>query len=146
MPLNLHKGQVKIYIISHEKQISDHYYCKNNIKLKYYSLIYFLFSRLKQAKILVANEGPDKNVLFITPPMCFTCADAKHVIEHVDKFLFEIEAGTCPDQLGAEKTQSVETTELHVIPLHVIQGSDDEGEEGEEGQPARKRPRFEDPD
>ena len=81
--------------------------------------------RLKQDNILIANEGPDKNVLLLTPPMCFSIPDAEHVIQKVDKYLLEIESSVCPDELiHIGQTPIVQPTEL-VIPRNIISGAGD---------------------
>ncbi|XP_013382484.1 5-phosphohydroxy-L-lysine phospho-lyase [Lingula anatina] len=50
--------------------------------------------RLKQEKIIISNEGPDKNVMAITPPMCFTADNAQRLIQAFDHALADIEKGT----------------------------------------------------
>ncbi len=47
--------------------------------------------RLKEKYIIMANDGPDKNVLIMTPPMCFTYENAHRIIMALDKILKEIE-------------------------------------------------------
>jgi 4-aminobutyrate aminotransferase-like enzyme len=44
-------------------------------------------------KIIIANEGQEKNVMIITPPLCFTCDNARRVIQSIDTALTEIEKG-----------------------------------------------------
>lgn len=41
--------------------------------------------------IVVANDGPMKNILIFTPPLCFTCENAHRVIIALGKVLKEIE-------------------------------------------------------
>ncbi|KAL3876059.1 hypothetical protein ACJMK2_033944 [Sinanodonta woodiana] len=47
--------------------------------------------KLKEQKIIIANEGPDKNVMTLSPPMCFTCDNARRVVQALDKALRQIE-------------------------------------------------------
>lgn len=49
------------------------------------------FFSLKGEHIIIANEGPNKNVLFITPPMCFALENAHTVIKTLDRILSQLE-------------------------------------------------------
>jgi len=48
--------------------------------------------------VIVANDGIHKNVLIITPPMCFTCENAHRFIVALDKVLQEIECMTIEEE------------------------------------------------
>ena len=100
---------------------------------------------MKEEKIIVANEGLDKNVIALTPPMCFTTDNARRVVQVLDRCLSEIESGTCPDVLRGSNLEIIsEPTEI-TIPAEVVSGcriSSDSDEEGSGG----KRPRYEDLD
>lgn len=47
--------------------------------------------RLRHEKIILTAEGPDKNVLIITPPLCFTCENARRLISCLDSVISELE-------------------------------------------------------
>ena len=97
---------------------------------------------MKQEKILISNEGPDKNVMLMLPPMCFTCDNARRVIRAFDTCLTEIESGACPDLLeNAQGSVQIETTELN-IPLDIVSGSYGDSDDD----PDCKRARYEDID
>jgi hypothetical protein len=97
---------------------------------------------VKQSNILVANDGPDKNVIVLTPPLCFTVDNARQVIQVVDKALAEIERGTCPDRMDDDPDGEI--TEL-TIPLDVVSGAKNYEDEGNDD-PQCKRARYEDMD
>ncbi|CAL8141331.1 unnamed protein product [Orchesella dallaii] len=47
--------------------------------------------KMREHYVIIANDGVHKNVLMITPPMCFTCENAHRVIVALDKVLQEVE-------------------------------------------------------
>jgi len=98
--------------------------------------------KMKQEKILMANEGPNKNVIVLTPPMCFTCDNARRVIHTFSKILSEIESGACPDQVN-EGQRMIEPTALF-IPMDVIGGTGQD--DADDCDPSAKRARYEDLD
>ena len=51
----------------------------------------FLIDRLKGEKVIVATQGEDRNVISLTPPLCFTLDNARRVIEAFDKVLSKID-------------------------------------------------------
>ncbi|ODN01255.1 Ethanolamine-phosphate phospho-lyase [Orchesella cincta] len=53
--------------------------------------------KLLEHFVIVANDGIHKNVLIITPPMCFTWENAHRVTVALDKVLQEIESITVDD-------------------------------------------------
>ena len=64
------------------------------------------------------NDGPDKNVLFFIPPMCFTCENARTVVQAVDKTLHEIETKVSKVGLTSQTgSQSIE------VPLDILTSS-----------------------
>ncbi len=103
--------------------------------------------RMKELKIIVPNEGPDKNVITLTPPMCFTHDNARHVVDALDRCLSEIELGTSPDADRESNMQISERTDL-IIPIEVVSGTavlpDARADETDE--PDGKRPKYEDLD
>ncbi|XP_059844856.1 ethanolamine-phosphate phospho-lyase-like [Hypanus sabinus] len=50
--------------------------------------------RLKEQNVLLSADGPHRNVLKFKPPMCFTTADAKFVVEKIDEILSDLERKT----------------------------------------------------
>ncbi len=99
---------------------------------------------MKQEKIIIANDGPDKNVMILSPPMCFTCDNARRVVSAFDKCLTEIESGVVPEAL--ENGQVVqEPTEL-TIPLEVVSGQGFDADSDDSDGPGGKRARYEDLD
>lgn len=112
--------------------------------------------RIRQEHVIIYNDGPDKNVLTFTPPMCFTCENAKHVIGLVHKHLREIEFARMPGAVREVAGESVEVTTTALdIPLGVAMGvdpsltsSDDDSDDDDDdanGAAAKKR-RFVDLD
>ena len=60
------------------------------------------------------NDGPDKNVLIFLPPMCFTCDNARMLVQAIDKTLTEIEEeATRMAPGGGEQIQ---------VPLSILTG------------------------
>lgn len=49
-----------------------------------------IISRMKEEKILLSSDGPDRNVLKLKPPMVFTIANADYFITKLDRILDEI--------------------------------------------------------
>ena len=101
---------------------------------------------MKQDKVLIDSIGPNDNVLCITPPMCFTVTDARHVVQLIDKYLKEIESAACPDQLVEMGESLVEPTVLHEIPAQVLFEPMREDTDSDEGPSAPKMPRRSIPD
>ena len=95
-----------------------------------YNEINFLSHRMKEEKVLIANDGPDKNVMLLLPPLCFTCENAVRVVAAFDKCLAEIENGLCPDSLQ-QGEQPIETTQLS-IPVDILNPTPDHDGEGDE--------------
>jgi len=103
--------------------------------------------KLKQERIIISARGPEKNVMQIQPPLCFTIENARHLINVFDRVLTEIEAD--PPTKRQPKTHSlgpgVSSNVLGMlqIPLGALTGdlgSDDFDE------PSAKRRRYEDLD
>ena len=42
-------------------------------------------SRLKEEKVIVATQGEERNVIAMTPPLCFTLDNARRVVDAFDK-------------------------------------------------------------
>ena len=115
---------------------------------------------MKQKKILVSNDGPLKNVVILTPPLCFTCENARTFIQAFDQCLTNIENSASSPNLIDNRTN------LGSIPASVLEGlqtsltnqvinysSRIDGdnifgsdEEDDDDEPNSKRPRFEDLD
>lgn len=45
--------------------------------------------RMREEGVLVSADGPDRNVLKIKPPLCFSAADAERLVETLDRILDE---------------------------------------------------------
>ena len=103
-----------------------------------------IFCRMKEEKIIVANEGPDKNVIALTPPMCFTTDNARRVVRALDRCLSEIESGTCPDALRLSNLEVIDEPTEITIPVEVVSGSMNSDEDSPSS--GGKRPRYEDLD
>ncbi|XP_062589545.1 5-phosphohydroxy-L-lysine phospho-lyase-like isoform X2 [Saccostrea cucullata] len=102
--------------------------------------------KLKEQKIIIANEGPDKNVMTLLPPMCFTCDNARRVVQAFDLALADIEKGA-----GNKPLAQSEDTKMNV-PLNILSGLgsstglgilDDPENDGESDS---KRPRYDEMD
>ena len=48
-------------------------------------------NRLKEEKVVVATQGEERNVIALTPPLCFTLDNARRVIEAFDKALTKVD-------------------------------------------------------
>lgn len=46
---------------------------------------------MKEERIILAVQGPERNVIIITPPLCFTLENARTLIQVFDKVLFKLE-------------------------------------------------------
>lgn len=77
-----------------------------------------LVYKLKEQKIMTNNDGPDKNVLYFIPPMCFTCDNARTVVQAVDKTLHEIE--TKASKVGLTSQTGSQSLE---VPLDILTSS-----------------------
>ena len=49
----------------------------------------YLINRMKEHKILVSSDGPDKNVIKIKPPMVFSEENAQELLKYLQKILGE---------------------------------------------------------
>lgn len=58
---------------------------------------------MKQERILLSADGPDRNVLKFKPPMCFSAADVDEVVTKLDSILGEIEADDDNDKKTASE-------------------------------------------
>lgn len=47
--------------------------------------------RLKEEKVIVATQGEERNVIALTPPLCFTLDNARRVIEAFDRAFSKID-------------------------------------------------------
>ncbi|XP_025102350.1 5-phosphohydroxy-L-lysine phospho-lyase-like isoform X4 [Pomacea canaliculata] len=72
--------------------------------------------RMKENKIIIAYDGLEKNVMVMTPPMCFTCDNAHHVVQVFDQLLQEIENEAATTGLAASSVGNPSTS--GVGPLH----------------------------
>lgn len=95
---------------------------------------------MKEDKILIANDGPNKNIMFMLPPMCLTCENARRIIQSFDKCLAEIENGLCPEDLP-QGPRMIETTQI-TIPANVLTSSGTMEEADGDDAPLSKRPRH----
>lgn len=48
--------------------------------------------RLKDERIIVSIQGSERNIIALTPPMCFNIENARRVIEAFDKALEKVNA------------------------------------------------------
>ncbi|OPL20814.1 hypothetical protein AM593_03842, partial [Mytilus galloprovincialis] len=87
-----------------------------------------LSHKLKENKIIIANEGQDKNVMLITPPLCFTCDNARHIVQAIDTALAEIEKGASEAGLN----QSSFGENRMDIPLNILSMPSTSGYSSEE--------------
>ncbi|KAK7111388.1 5-phosphohydroxy-L-lysine phospho-lyase-like isoform X1 [Littorina saxatilis] len=104
--------------------------------------------RMKENKIIIANDGPEKNVMIMTPPMCFTLDNARRVVQVFDQALRDIENDAASVGLTSNSESSGVTATMGV-PLHVITESNltrASDEEDEEDDPGAKRARYEEMD
>ena len=53
-------------------------------------LLKFL-NRLKGDRVIVAIQGAERNVIVMTPPLCFTVENARRTVEAFDKALENID-------------------------------------------------------
>ncbi|XP_069123550.1 5-phosphohydroxy-L-lysine phospho-lyase-like isoform X1 [Argopecten irradians] len=100
--------------------------------------------KLKEGKVLIANDGPDKNVMYISPPMCFTCDNARQVVQAFDLALAAIEQST----LESGITSLPDEQRMLNIPLDILSSNLDEGLDSDsdgEG-PNAKKARYEEMD
>ncbi|CAH1794272.1 unnamed protein product [Owenia fusiformis] len=88
------------------------------------------------ARMLVANDGPDKNVMTLVPPLCFTTDNAKQLVTKFDKLLKEIEDGL----LGKDTSKSIDDGKISLDMISGIE-SDSDSDESE-----AKRARYDDVD
>lgn len=86
------------------------------------------FKLKENKKIIIANEGQEKNVMIITPPLCFTCDNARRVIQAIDTALTEIEEGASESGL----TVSSFGEDKINIPINIL-SSQSTGYSSEEG-------------
>lgn len=105
--------------------------------------------KMKENKIIIANDGPEKNVMVMTPPMCFTLDNARRVVQVLDQALRDIENGaasvgltTSPGDSGASVSPAI-SVPLNVITDSLGQVSDDDEEEDDL---VTKRARYEEMD
>uniref|UniRef100_K1R5C6 Alanine--glyoxylate aminotransferase 2-like 1 n=1 Tax=Magallana gigas TaxID=29159 RepID=K1R5C6_MAGGI len=102
--------------------------------------------KLKEQKIIVANDGPNKNVMMILPPMCFTCDNARRVVQAFDLALADIEKGTSNKPLDQSEDGKMN------IPLNILSGLGGPAglgimaEEEEDDEPDVKRARYDEMD
>lgn len=102
--------------------------------------------KLKEQKIIVANDGPNKNVMMIQPPMCFTCDNARRVVQAFDLALADIEKGTSNKPLDQSEDGKMN------IPLNILSGLGGPAglgimaEEEEDDEPDVKRARYDEMD
>lgn len=102
--------------------------------------------RLKENKIIIANEGQDKNVMLITPPLCFTCDNARHIVQAIDTALAEIEKGA--SEAGLNQSSFGENRidiPLNILSMPSTSGYSSEESDFDSDHPS-KRARYEEVD
>ncbi|XP_046584769.1 5-phosphohydroxy-L-lysine phospho-lyase-like isoform X1 [Haliotis rubra] len=102
--------------------------------------------QMKEQRILIANDGEDQNVIVLTPPMCFTCDNARQVIQVFDKALRDIETGAVSVGLtqGGDNFTIAPPLDVPLQVLSETHGLSDEDDDSDD--PALKRPRYEEMD
>ena len=109
---------------------------------------------------MLANDGPDKNVLYITPPMCFTCENAHTLSVTLDEVITEVENGvnTTTAPTGQETLTGLELVKTSdILPLTSAtlgpalqsmdhEDVDDDDEVDDREYPQRKRAKYDDVD
>ena len=84
----------------------------------------------------MANGGPDQNVMTISPPMCFTCDNAKNLLNAIDVTLGDIERGSSGTHNSLPDS----------IPLDILSTDPLVSDSDSEGGSDIKRPRYEEMD
>ncbi|XP_063446081.1 5-phosphohydroxy-L-lysine phospho-lyase-like [Mytilus trossulus] len=105
-----------------------------------------LSHKLKENKIIIANEGQDKNVMLITPPLCFTCDNARHIVQAIDTALAEIEKGA--SEAGLNQSSFGENRmdiPLNILSMPSTSGYSSEESDFDSDHPS-KRARYEEVD
>ena len=101
-----------------------------------------MFFRLKEQKIILSNEGPEKNILTFIPPMCFTCDNARTVVQAIDVTLREIETEASRVGLTSQSTGPAIEVPLNILtsskPIHSLNSDEDE----DDSESPSKRPRI----
>lgn len=49
-----------------------------------------IVNKMREEYVILANEGQERNVLMVMPPMCFTQENAVSLIQRLDKVLSEL--------------------------------------------------------
>lgn len=98
---------------------------------------------MKEKKIIISNEGPDKNVMCLIPPMCFTCENARRVIQAMDIALSDIEKGA--SEVGLTTATSSSSDQCEVVPLNIL-SADTSPLSDSDDEPDVKRVRYDDVD
>lgn len=105
------------------------------------------FKLKENHKIIIASEGPDKNVMLMTPPLCFTCDNARHVIQAIDTALAEIEKGASEVGLTASSFGDGKTDiPLNILSAPVTSLYSSEEEDSDSESPKKKQKIYEDVD
>lgn len=101
---------------------------------------------MKDNKIIIANDGPDKNVMVMTPPLCFTCDNARRVVQVFDQALREIENDAASVGLTTESGDN-RVLGAQNIPFKVFASSDHEHSSDDDvDDPSSKRAKYEEMD
>lgn len=102
----------------------------------YCSSVALVSHRLKDKRILVGIESPDKNVVVLTPPLCFTLDNARHLIETFDLVLTQL-----------EKSGDEDLTPEPSLPLPIgLIGLTNDEDEDEDQSPTKRRRLYEEMD
>ncbi|XP_066537474.1 ethanolamine-phosphate phospho-lyase isoform X3 [Hoplias malabaricus] len=65
--------------------------------------------RLKEQRILLSTDGPNRNVLKFKPPMCFTTEDSDLVVDKMDQILTDIEKALDLGLAASKDTQDMQS-------------------------------------
>ncbi|CAG5121673.1 unnamed protein product [Candidula unifasciata] len=76
--------------------------------------------RMKEKKIIVGIEGPDKNVIVLLPPLCFTIDNARFVVQTFSEVLASIESEAA--SVGLMNNKEAVWGHAESVPMDVITG------------------------
>lgn len=107
--------------------------------------------KMKEKNIIIGIEGPDKNVMVMLPPLCFTMDNARHVVKTLSECLAAIETDAASVGLTNSNAPSMDVpldviTDQTIINIHNLSDETDEEDDDEGYDPVKKRARYEEVD
>ncbi|GFR74301.1 alanine--glyoxylate aminotransferase [Elysia marginata] len=108
--------------------------------------------KMKERKIILGVEGKDKNVIVLSPPLCFTTDNARHIVQQFSEVLANIESEaasvglTSLDETGSNPSGNVTIDVITDQPTISVHAFSDEDDEEDEESSAAKRARYEEVD